>query len=309
MNLKRLFFGILFISAVVLAYWAGKEGIDSSKKESPRLFRPLPILRTEGLKDAIITEDKTEDQAKKEQSQIPEIEKKDSPESSAENKSEEKKDDTRNPKSTNKTVEKESFLNFDISLQDFSLGGRRESFILSSGRMGSQVRGESQRNTSRREKNIPSFSDVYVPLYGGLHLTPKTKGAFLNKFSSQSFDTLIYLLNRLIDDAKYEILVFDSEGKNFLGTFETLYTDGFPFLGIPTFMRVDPKNFKEVSRFFVFTESYDALSYILTDETHLKEILNSAYRSSLGVPFGVDPKFGFSLYLLFPNIYLAAYLG
>lgn len=309
-KVKYLFFVLLLGSAFFIAFRAGEKGVRESRRNkapvTERLFRSFPLFQSvPAIHETISTEDRTQTTKNIEPKKSASEEKKDT-----NIKKEEKKKDEKDKKNMLMPVVPKA------SDPVSSLGG---GMSLGSTRLVPQlpllVNAETKKidpvlQKTVRQKNIPEFSETYVPVYRAKHLTDETLSQFSRQFSStQNATDKLFVMGREVasqEGSQYEILVFDAKGEQHLGTFSS-QNKIFPFRGVPVFQRVNPNVFHEISRFFVIPSSGTDISEILDDEGYLQSIFKSAYRHSLDAEtrLGTNTQFGLDIYTLFPGIYVA----
>ena len=297
---KQVLFLTLFGAAIVFAFQAGQMGMTRSHSVSQKekLFKSLPELTRESI-SAVVTEnetteangdelnsnenDATQDEVKKEETQKEEI-KSDLP----------KNHDHDSKKKKNKKS------------GSLPLGSVR--FVVL-GQAPAAPDQKEKKEESARPQDLPSISELYVPVYDATQLRSETQQAFQAQLSSLNAQGNIFILNRAVSVDKgkrsFEILVFDHKGQNLLGTFKS---EGiFPFHGIPTLEKVDPKTFPEITGFIAVSDSNSHAQRILKDEEHVTSILAQAYLapSLEGTFVGRDPAMNVDLYSVFPGIFFA----
>ena len=310
-RVKYLFFvGVLLVTAII-AFRAGEKGIRESKRSrsqnAEKLFRSIPLFNhsTPDVPEEITTENISTERENKKEKATPSEYKKEEMKKKEEKKSKEEQNfKGKNIKPKNSTS---TFIENNASSE--FIGSTRFVYVPLAVQNDIAKKEKPKQQKLLREKKLPEFSETYVPVYRSKHLTEEALSHFSQKFSgSQNPYDKLFVIGKEIAAAEgrqYEILVFDEKGQNSIGSFSSA-SSTFPFQGVPSFERVNPTSFKEVSRFFVISNPND-ISDILTDESHLQYIFSSAYKNTLDAEerIGTDPLFNLEIYTLFPGIYVA----
>ncbi|MBI4041211.1 MAG: hypothetical protein HY390_05030 [Deltaproteobacteria bacterium] len=143
------------------------------------------------------------------------------------------------------------------------------------------------RNVTERKKNIPSFSQVYLPVMDtGTELL------------------VIEGVTESPQGKQYNIQQYDSTGTVLQSEFMTV--PGAPFQTLPKFVSVSEKQFMQSSNFFAFddeTETQGVLAYVPLVESILETASDLDSQESLFL--GKDATANFNVYQLYPGIYSA----
>lgn len=173
---------------------------------------------------------------------------------------------------------------------------------------------EKNRKENSRKKTLPEFSKLYAPVFSGSQLSQEALYGFLFSFPGKNPSGKIFLLEKEISHSakgsRYQVLIYDKTGKQFLGSFETVESQHFPMRATPMFIEVGDQQFKKSSRFFIISDSDQDLFSLLNHEPYLQSILKSAYHSTLDSQafLGTDKNFNVNVYAIFPGIFVASLL-
>ncbi|HBQ21315.1 MAG: hypothetical protein A2Z91_06040 [Deltaproteobacteria bacterium GWA2_38_16] len=299
--LKYFVFGVLLVTATFLAFQAGKKGIKHSPsvQSSHKLFRSFPVLTNSELRESGI---KAQDNSAQEKpSSEVESKKSDSKEKDQENETKNKKKESKD----NKEIKGEDPSSTSLKkVLDAHQDGSENFWSVM--RMGEDGLKDRNKGALARKKGLPSFSSIYVPAYTVEQLTEGALYGFSASFPQDSPQGKLFVLEKQIG-SRYEVHVYEQNGLQFRGAFETLEADTFPFQGIPSFQKVEASQFEHTSRFLVFTGSKGEIEELLSQESNVQSLFQTAYRSELDPQtfLGNDANFQLDLYKLFPGIFVA----
>ncbi len=237
------------------------------------------------------------------------------PEKKNDSEKESKKEKTIVPKELTITESEEMRLNMESQKKTESKNSETSStLILIQKAVDERFFSKESAKESERRVVMPLFDAVFVPAYSVENFTDRTIEQFQKTFPAVNPRNNTFVIEREIassfasgEGKSYEISVYDKEGTEFLGTFETDQNPSFPFRGLPQFLKAGGGQFDSSSRFLIFSDISESTREVLSSEEHFLTIFQNVYQSTpdSGLFIGKDPKSGYEVYTLFPGIFLA----
>lgn len=298
---RYVLFGILLMGVMFLGFEAGKKGLDkSTPKTSGKPFRSFPLLSDPKKEESLLQKNG-------------EIQKPVTPEEkkTEEKKLEEKKVEENKVEEIRKVEEKNSATE-DVENPSVSRMGSFSDIVNYLLFLDHQKEKNKEKSSNLRVKTLPQFSTIYLPVYADNQLGTEALQGFSTAFPGQTISQKRFVLEKEIatssKGSRYQVMVYDISGKQFLGSFETMESVAFPFRGIPIFTSVEDTNlFPKNSRFIIISDSDKDITNFLNHEPYLHSILKTAYRHELNAQtfLGNHKESNLNIYTIFPGVFLA----
>lgn len=301
-------FSLLICVASYLAFQAGRRGLHSQAPHE-KLFRSFPIFnepRLENINTGLgggalnrlkegassepkgvqeKSEGKSED--KKEEKPKEKNDEKEKTEDQSRNDLIERESDQDSPSASNDNETKDSFNSFSTVKHP-----------------------EPKIEQPVRQKVLPQVSDIFVPVFHVDQFQEEAWRGFSYAFPSTDPKGKLFVLDRKISSQEgvgFQIHVYEKEGNQYVGSFETTPSWRFPFAGVPTFSKVHGTSFQKNSRFLIFSESDIDLNPFLTQVEEAQSLIQMAYEDSIDSHFylGKDAATQLDIYKVFPGIFTA----
>ena len=307
LKIRQFILGFFLAIALLFAFEAGEKGVEHNRhslsKTRQKLFKSFPLFNSTSVPGEIQTQS-TQEQVKSTDEGSPTQSKKE----------EEKKEEKGGKKDLDSRFrgndiyrENDSYNEKKInSPQELSLGASRvDAFGVL------DLDHSVEREAASRTKTLPEISELYVPIYSDQNLSAASISDFYSQFPQDTPQGKLYVLGSEVSNSngqeRYKVLVYEQQGLQFKGAFETTASSQFPFQGLPAFEPRQATQFQESSRLLVFADTQSNLRQLLSEESHVQAILKSAYHSSLDPQtfVGTDSQWNVDVYHVFPGIFLA----